>query len=91
LKEANSKPIDAKVAFSIIDSVIMGSENLPRTEKRITLDAKASSIPGKTTREGWIAFPVKGELEQAKGQVSCFQGGFSSSSRHKYSVYDVLR
>lgn len=57
-----------------MDQVIMGFENLPRARqaKRITLDAKVSKVPGKTTREGWIAFPVKGELQEARAQASCF-------------------
>lgn len=68
----------------------MGFENLPRDRqaKRITLDAKLSRIPGKTTREGWIAFPVKGELHEARAQASCFQRQFLSSCRH---MLELLR
>ena len=54
MQEGNSKPIDAKKTFEIMDSIIMCFENLPqaRMARRINLDAKTTSIPGRTTREG---------------------------------------
>lgn len=80
IKETSSKPakpITAKEALGIIEAVIAEFENLPkkREDKRINLNAKESSVPGKTKREGWIAFQVKGELQEAKAAASCFTRG----------------
>lgn len=41
-------------------------------DKRINLNAKESSVPGMTKREGWIAFKVNGELHEAKAAAYCF-------------------
>lgn len=82
VKETSSKPpkpITAKVALGIIETIIEEFENLPkdRMGKRINLNAKESSVPGMTKREGWIAFKVNGELHEARAAASCFTRGSS--------------
>lgn len=77
VKETSSKPpkpINAQKALGIIEAIIDEYENLPknRLDKRINLNAKESSVPGMTKREGWIAFKVNGELQEARAAASCF-------------------
>ncbi|KAG6354733.1 hypothetical protein INS49_003814 [Diaporthe citri] len=66
------KPITAKKALEIIETIIEEYESLPknRLDKRNNLKARESSVPGMTKREGWIAFKANGEFQ--RGQ-SCRQ------------------